>query len=333
MATTLSRVTASPDPEEEELDLELSSLRAKICKVRSRKRILTSSLLTTDPVQKLLRNPAQVPTSLNNIAAISPLVHAAGAHTSSNHHRIAFSATAFPFKDPSPTATVTNLLGLRLDVCTRNGRFTKPYYVLLRQEPSHTAAGSAKVLKVHRHTVPSFISIPRLERVYLPRAHTSHKNDDREGSAEDEAEAADPAKPWKKSSRAVLEQDVRGFVRELRRELVAWHMRTDAIDFLREKLGLVGEDGEPQPFDVSPDRDTGIVSLAAAALEARYVRLEWADGRVGRFKLSNAGIVERAVVIGDEGRDKKTEDAMTGGGGRVETVLDRLKVDVSSKSP
>lgn len=114
---------------------------------------------------------------------------------------------------------------------------------------------------------------------------------------------------------------------------MGWHMRVDAVDFLREKLGLVDEEGRAQPFDVSPDRETGIVSLAAAALEARYVRLEWDDGRVGRFKLSNGGIVERAVVIGDLGRDKKTEDAMTGGGGRVESVLDRLKVVGSDASP
>jgi central kinetochore subunit Mal2/MCM21 len=131
----------------------------------------------------------------------------------------------------------------------------------------------------------------------------------------------------------VRQQDLQGFVRELRRELVAWHMRVDAIDFLRENLGLVDSEGRAQPFDVSPDRDTGVVSLAAAALEARYVRLEWADGRVGRFKLSNAGIVERAVIIGDQGRDKKTEDAMTGKGGRVETVLDRLRVASLSASP
>lgn len=127
-------------------------------------------------------------------------------------------------------------------------------------------------------------------------------------------------------------QDLQGFVRELRRELVGWHMRVDAVEFLREKLGLVDEEGRAQPFDVSPDRETGVVSLAAASLEARYVRLEWEDGRVGRFKLSNSGIVERAVVIGDQGRDKKTEDAMTGGGGRVETVLDRLRVGGSGES-
>lgn len=172
----------------------------------------------------------------------------------------------------------------------------------------------------------------KLEGVYLPRPGVMRDNGDADGgsSGGDEDEDAEPVKLGKKSGRR---QDLRGFVRELRRELVAWHMRVDAVEFLREKLGLVGEDGGSLPFDVSPDRDTGIVSLAAVAVEARYVRVEWVDGRVGRFKLSNAGVVERAVVIGDEGRDKKVEDAMTGGGGRVETVLDRLRVDVLSGAP
>lgn len=228
---------------------------------------------------------------------------------------------------------------MRIDVCARNGRFAKPYYILLQHERSRAGPGSAstKVLKVHRHTVPGFISISKLESVYLPRPGVSRDHgdgDEEEGEGSSgEDEDAGPAKPWKKSGSSTRKQDLRGFVRELRRELVAWHMRVDAIDFLREKLGLVGEGGKALPFDVSPDRDTGIVSLAAVAVEARYVRVEWVDGRVGRFKLSNAGVVERAVVIGDEGRDKKVEDAMTGGGGRVETVLDRLRVDVLSGSP
>lgn len=224
---------------------------------------------------------------------------------------------------------------MRIDVCARNGRFAKPYYILLQHERSRApGSGSTKVLKVHRHTVPGFISIAKLESVYLPRRGVSRDNGDGDGEGSSgEDEDAEPAKPWKKSGGSTRKQDLRGFVRELRRELVAWHMRVDAIDFLREKLGLVGEGGKSLPFDVSPDRDTGIVSLAAVAVEARYVRVEWVDGRVGRFKLSNVGVVERAVVIGDEGRDKKGEDAMTGGDGRVETILDRLRVDVLSGSP
>ncbi|KAJ5520041.1 Centromere protein Cenp-O [Penicillium fimorum] len=324
MATTTSRVPASPDSEEEELDMEIASMRAE----SKHPRHPTQNL---NPTPKLTQTNNSNRPPHNNL----PLVHAAGAHTTSNHHRIAFGATAFPFKDPSPTAPTTPLLGVRIDVCARNGRFAKPYYILLQSEqraPS-PSLGSAKVLKVYRHTVPGFISIAKLENVYLPQAGVSHDTGDgnTEGasSAEDEAQ---PAKPWKSSSR-VRKQDLRGFVRELRRELVAWHMRVDAVEFLREKLGLVGEGGGSLPFDVSPDRDTGIASLEGVSLETRYVRVEWIDGRVGRFKLSNAGVVERAVVIGDEGRDKKIEDAMTGGDGRVETVLDRLRVDVLSGSP
>ncbi|KXG46152.1 Centromere protein Cenp-O [Penicillium griseofulvum] len=328
-----SRAPASPDPEEEELDTEIASIRAEIRNLQKHKRILTSSLLTTDPIQKLLRKSKPNPANQTDpLATISPLVHAAGAHTSSNHHRIAFGATAFPFKDPSPTAPAGPLLGVRIDVCARNGRFAKPYYILLQSERHNSGLGSgssSKILKVYRHTVPGFISIAKLESVYLPLGVSRNGDGNSERDSSNEAE---PAKPSKSGS-STRKQDLRGFVRELRRELVAWHMRVDAVEFLREKLGFVGEGGASLPFDVSPDRDTGIVSLAAVSLETRYVRVEWVDGRVGRFKLSNVGVVERAVVIGDEGRDKKIEDAMTGGGGRVETVLDRLRVDVLTGSP
>ncbi|KAJ5154635.1 Centromere protein Cenp-O [Penicillium coprophilum] len=293
MATTASRALESPDPEEEELDTEITSIRAE-----------TPPQTTQTSIHH--NKPNRPPH--DNL----PLVHAAGAHSSSNHHRIAFGATAFPFKDPSPTAPTTPLLGVRVDICARNGRFAKPHYVLLQSEWSRAPganSSSTKLLKVYRHTVPAFISIAKLESVYLPRpgAKRDNENEDRDGhsSAEDEAE---PAKPWKSGSRA-RKQDLRGFVRELRRELVAWYMRVDAVEFLREKLGFVSEGGG-----------------------TRYVRVEWVDGRVGRFKLSDVGVVERAVVIGDEGRDKKIEDAMTGGGGRVETVLDRLRVDALSTS-
>jgi central kinetochore subunit Mal2/MCM21 len=236
-------------------------------------------------------------------------VVASGKHSESNHYRIAFGATAFPFKDPSPN-TNDNLLGVRLDVCARNGQFAKPYYVLLRQE--RVRGSNGKRLRVHRHTVPAFISMSKLESVFLsfPGPWKARADDDVE---------EENLKPWKEQTR---KQDLRGFVRELRRELVAWHMRSDAVEFLREKLGLRDAvSGER----ASPVEGTGVVSLTSTAVEARYVRLEWEDGRVGRFKLSNAGLVERAVVIGDAGRDKRTEDAMTGGGGRVEALLDRLR--------
>ncbi|OGE54359.1 hypothetical protein PENARI_c006G01188 [Penicillium arizonense] len=330
MNTTNPSKRTTPDSQEEELDTSITSIRAEIQTLQKRKRLLTSSLLTTTQIQSLLRTPKTESTT--NLEHLSPLVHAAGKHNTSNHHRIAFGVTTFPFKDPSPTinAQNKNLLGVRIDVCTRNGRFAKPYYVLLRSERRHAAGKeSGRRLRVHRHTVPSFISVAKLEHVYLPRARRHEEGGDGDTSSEETA----PTKTSKKHP-STHKQDLGGFVRELRRELVAWHTRIDAIDLLREWVGLVDSEGRPIPAEeVSPDPSTGIVGLAAVPIEARYVRVEWEDGRVGRFKLSNGGIVERAVVIGDAGRDKRTEDLMTGGGGRIEGILDRLRAGSGAVSP
>ncbi|KAJ5119997.1 hypothetical protein N7448_010666 [Penicillium atrosanguineum] len=301
---------ASPDPQEEKQDEAIATIRAEIQKLQKRKRTLASSLLSAHSIQKLIRKPPPALTSINN--ELSPLVRAAGKHSECNHYRIAFGATAFPFQDPSPTAN-DNLLGVRLDVCARNGQFAKPYYVLLRRE--RVRGGNEKRLRVHRHTVPAFISMSKLEGAFLPFPGSGKER-------VEESEEGENLKPWKGQER---KQDLRGFVRELRRELVAWHMRTDAVDFLREKLGLETGSLSSSSERALPVEGTGVMSLASTAVEARYVRLEWEDGRVGRFKLSNTGLVERAVVIGDAGRDKQTEDTMTGGGGRIEALLDRLR--------
>ncbi|KAJ5377537.1 uncharacterized protein N7496_004946 [Penicillium cataractarum] len=287
---------ASPDPHEQQLDTDIQTIRAQIRTLQRRKRFLSSSLLSSDSIQKHLRKSTTALTTIQN--EVSPLIRAAGAHSDSNHHRIAFGTTAFPFKDPAPTASPenSNLLGVRIDVCVR-----------VR-------------LRVHRHTVPGFIDLGRVEGVYLPFPGKG-RGQGKEADS-DEEEQGEPLKPKRHSGRR---QDLRGFVRELRRELVAWHLRGDAVELLREKLGLSDESQIDPAERLSPESRGGIVALAPTAVEARYVRLEWEDGRVGRFKLSNAGIVERAVVIGDDGRDKQIEDAMTGGGGRVETLLERLR--------
>ncbi|KAJ5965833.1 hypothetical protein N7481_012547 [Penicillium waksmanii] len=343
----------SPDPQEEELDAEIRSIRAEISTLNHRKRILTTSLLSSPRIKTLLQN--QTPTTTKTLTTLkedlSPLATAAGAHTTANHHRIAFGATVFPFKDPAPNCPDPNLLGIRIDVCARNGRFAKPYYVLLRQERSRQQQqhrqqggnGNGKRLCVHRHTIPAFISVDRLAGVYLPLSSSSssqsrHGNEGGSGSSGSESESdgdgdeSVPMKPGQARSTR-RKQDLRGFVRELRRELVAWHLRSDAVVFLQEKLGLIRDSGSETDANTKADEeeeqqqrlwadekspprnDLGIIGLEATAVEARYVRMEWEDGRLGRFKLSNAGLVERAVFMNDRGRDKQVEDAVTGGGG------------------
>ncbi|KAL4884781.1 Cenp-O kinetochore centromere component-domain-containing protein [Aspergillus karnatakaensis] len=334
---------------EEELDSEISSIRREIRKLQRRRRFLSSSILSSESLQKRLKpQESSTPTLSDLNEDISPLVRAAGSHTRSNHHRIAFSTTTFPFKDPSPTADAAvgkELLGVRIDICVRNGRFTKPYYVLLRKERVEGDKQDKVRVRVHRHTIPAFIPIEQLERRFLPDSA-------RVPGGADGNRGHDTEKPSlkEKPSATPRRQNLQGFVREVRRQLVAWHMRMDAVYLLREQLGIIRrgvdvypDEDEDGPWDkdmlVSVDFDSGvgesrlkkndlrIASLSPTALEASYVRMEWEDGRVGRFKISNSGLVERAVVIGDDGRDKALEAALTGGDRKVITLLDRLRKD------
>ncbi|RAL12194.1 uncharacterized protein BO97DRAFT_368845 [Aspergillus homomorphus CBS 101889] len=354
------------DEEAESLDSEISAIRAELRTLQHRRRVLASSLLSSRPLQRLAKSQSPSQTSTTTTTKswtdLSPLLHSSSLHSNLNHHRIAFSTTAFPFTDPSPTAEAKNLLGLRIDICARDGTYTKPYYILLRKVRRDTADGKGKgkvkgeqqrLLYVHRHTIPAVVDVSALERVYLPRltGATTGKNTAQNGDGGeieqdvDEEEEEAQLKPWKrKVLNGSRKQDLKAFVREVRRQLVVWHLRCDAVRYLRERLGVVrrGEQGAgglgygdeedgvwERDVLVEGNQETriarnelGIVSLGATALEAVYVRVEWEDGRVGRFKISNAGLVERAVVMGDSGRDKLMEGVMTGG--RVETLLDRL---------
>ncbi|GAD92358.1 hypothetical protein AOR_1_352084 [Paecilomyces variotii No. 5] len=291
-----STVSAATD------DAEISAVREEIRSMQKRRRLLSNSLLASEFVQKYIQNHA----SPTDSQEISPLVLGAGKHNESNHHRIAFSATTFPFTDPSPHAKYRNLLGIRIDICRRDGRFSKPYYVLLKRDES-----DGKRLRVHRHTIPAFISMEKLGHRYLPVPARG---------ADGEIDEIRVSKTRK--------QNLSAFVRDLRQELVAWHLRSDAIDWLRERLKLPRSGSDSMQLgsldENTPSNKLGIISLSPTSLEARYVRLEWEDGRVGRFKISNNGEVVRVVIIGDNGRDKRTEDSMTSGNRRIESLLERL---------
>jgi central kinetochore subunit Mal2/MCM21 len=122
-------------------------------------------------------------------------------------------------------------------------------------------------------------------------------------------------------------QDLQRLVREVRAELVSWHARSDAIEYVRKALGSKEQgDGEGEEEDSESlfVNESRIKSVAATSLEARYVRIQWADGAVGRLKLSNEGLVERAVVLGEEGREKRLENMLVEGPARVEDLVQRL---------
>ncbi|EEP75552.1 predicted protein [Uncinocarpus reesii 1704] len=290
----MEQVSASEADASIVLDEEISKIRSEIQSLTKHRRVLSASLLSSNAVQNALRQQATSGAS----ADFAPVALNTENHAQSNHHRAVFSTTSFPFKDPSPHTGSPNLLGIRIDVCTRDGRYSEPYYVLLK-----SAGNDRTLLRVHKHTIPAFIRLNQLEAKYLagPDAGAEDSGDLKAGKPEN--------------------QDLKRFVVALRRELAAWHLRKDAVAYLQEELGVGQTRGEE--IDTLSLKH-GISSLCATSLEARYIRFEWRDGRVGRIHLSNQGLVERAVITSDSGRDTKTENLFLRGDRRIETVVQTL---------
>ncbi|KAI1960373.1 hypothetical protein LOZ58_004096 [Ophidiomyces ophidiicola] len=277
------------------LDDEIAKIRSEIHSLANRRRVVSASLLSSNAVQTLLR-----PQVLSSSNPLAPVVLSAEKHTLSNHHRAVFSATAFPFTDPSPHADAPKLLGIRIDVVQKGGQYCEPYYVLLKRTGSDKNA-----LQVYKHTIPAFIPLEQLQAAYLPVPDVSLYQED------------NPKVVPKK-------QSLTKFVRALRQELVAWHLRRDAVDWLQESLGGIRDTNHDQTLGQSLGAELGIVTLRSASLETRLIRLEWRDGRVGRVSLSNKGYVDRAVVFDGQMRDKSMENILTAGDRRVETMIQRL---------
>lgn len=110
---------------------------------------------------------------------------------------------------------------------------------------------------------------------------------------------------------------------------------------LAEELGLVSESTKEPDSDENDDYTSFVAplnapnesifrSVAATAVEARFVRVVWANGWVARVKISDKGLVERAVVYGEvsgeDRRIKSAENVLVGDGlVRIEELAERLK--------
>jgi central kinetochore subunit Mal2/MCM21 len=108
-------------------------------------------------------------------------------------------------------------------------------------------------------------------------------------------------------------QDLRRFVRALRREIVGYHNRSTVIKALRKTFKL---DEAASGKGKRKDRGRVIADVSAADAEAKQVRIEWVDGRIGRVVVGEKGEVLKCVVVGEEGRDFGVERRILGEGGR-----------------
>lgn len=211
-------------------------------------------------------------------------------HNLENLYRACASITSFQVQDPDPNAVDNgHILGLRIDV-SNAGKFVRPYYIMLNKPYSGSAS-----LRIHRHTVPPCIPLASLAAKYLPAPKVF------EGIVKEK------------------QQNLTAFARKLRREITGYHLRITSIKHLRKRFSL-----DERLSRKGKENEREIADISAADAEAKQVRIEWVDGKIGRCVVGMNGEVLKCVMIGEDGRDHETERRVLGGDKRMEGIADRL---------
>jgi len=313
MDTSVNSV--AEDPVAEQLNDEIASLQAQskqlnpsiihqlispVSQLKSQRKTQTAAILSSHTSRSILsrlqasnaapsKSPQTLPSDTDPL--LSSLLEQQS-YNRENLYRTCASITTFRIQDPDPNAVDGGrVLGVRIDVSSL-GKFIRPYYVMLNKPYS-----GSQLLHIHRHTVPPCIPLSSLAERYLPTPKV-------------EGELVKGKK-----------QDLRRFVRELRREAVGYHNRTTVIKSLRKEFKL---DEDPKKGK-GKERERVIVDISAADAEAKQVRLEWVDGRIGRCVVGDAGDMKKCVVIGEDGRDREVERRILERNGRMELIGERLR--------
>jgi central kinetochore subunit Mal2/MCM21 len=189
-------------------------------------------------------------------------------------------------------------------------------------------------LRIHRHTIPASVPVQEYEKQYLPLSDEGYGSENSVSSS-----------GW--GSRR---QDLHGLVDRIRHDLVAWKLRQDAIESIREQLGLPtkkphdqlpGSHTDASNMEHQPEEERdehvsipdveapigkfGVREFEATGVDARQVRILWSDDRLGRIKISDTGRIDKAAVFGREGHIRDTERVLTEGDATVFDLFDRLQ--------
>ncbi|KAI5921782.1 cenp-O kinetochore centromere component [Camillea tinctor] len=291
-----TRESRSPDQSvADKLDDEIANLRAQVESLKKELALQTSTLMTSEPIQKLLQpdrsgRPRSKQTEVDSKEKLLARAQDQNARKQQCLYRTCASITTFKIHDPDPNAVDDgHVLGVRLEVMSKS-RFLRPYYVMLNRPYSER-----RYLRVHRHTVPQCIPLAGLAARYLPAP--SNKRDHNDSS----------------------KQDLSQFVRALRREIVRYHNRNAVIGDLRKSAGLESK------TERSQEQEVPIVDISAADAEAKQISVGWGDGRSGRLVMDDDGTIVKMVVQGENGRDRDAVRQLLGGSARIEEVVRRLE--------
>ncbi|KAI9821487.1 MAG: hypothetical protein M1832_003334 [Thelocarpon impressellum] len=298
------------------LDQEIANVRTQIKRLTNRRSAVTASLLAVRSKQSVLHRvkdrSSKGPAGPRSGRDLTPMLSAAfdratlqAKHGQQCLYRLGAGATMFEVKDPDPNAVGDGrVLGVRIEVFVA-GNFLPPYYLLLNRPD-----GESSALCIHRSTIPARIPLPALSARHLGQALASAKSTDGSIKA------------------AVPRQNLPRLVRELRRELVSYHMRTAAITSLGRRCGALNPDDDNGDGAGGPSAARmsryGITQISVEDAEARVIRLEWADGKIGRVRIGKGGAVQKCVVFGRAGRLRRVERRIMGGERRIEELAERL---------
>jgi len=112
-------------------------------------------------------------------------------------------------------------------------------------------------------------------------------------------------------------QNVPQLVRELRRMLVSYHRRKEAVDKISEMLELHERVHEGD----------NVKNIVAVDAEARCLRIEWNSGVEGRVDIERNGKLTRVVVVGEDGKRRRDLELQMLKAERIERVSEVLRED------
>jgi central kinetochore subunit Mal2/MCM21 len=299
----------------EDLDAEITDYHTQISILRAHRANLSTILLSQPHLPALLeQRPVRQERKRRSAAK---LVEAQLKRNLENVYRACAGVTAYKVKDPDPCAVDNgNVLGVRVEVSI-GGRFVDTYHVLFNRPDER----KRNVLKIHKHTIPPCIPLQPLANRWLPKAT--------------------------KDADATMEQNLIKFGRSLRKELVSWHLRQNALEKLRAEAGIV-KDAMEQGYEkgkagigqvvnafVSDDEDEeeeeGVQSARVGPVKitdiegdaaVREVTITWSNGNTGVVKVTKDGNVDMAIFRSRDGiRDPALGRKAIG---RMEGLVQRL---------
>ncbi|TQV93212.1 hypothetical protein V2A60_010353 [Cordyceps javanica] len=313
----------NPRPQVDPLDKEIASLKKRVAALQKRLQIECSTILSSAPIQDLIQEASSTAASSNTTTTSSSLLKSArssstgatdaiaslqrrsaqqAAYMQQCTYRLAAPVTAFKIRDPDPHAVDRgHVLAIRFEVMSQ-GHFLRPYYVMLNRPWPDARAH----LRVHRHTVPPAVPVGGLAARYLPPPRAAVHHDD------------EPPAAAQRSTTTT--QDLDRFARALRREIMRFHNRLGLTADLRKTVGLQRK-GRAAP--ATKPRD--VVEAGIADVEAKHVKLAWADGRTGRILMDQDGRVQRFVVFGPDGRDWRTSRLLFDSRDGVDDIARKLE--------